>query len=304
MVEWPDESREAVYIPPLVAAAPVSLEDLRVRLASARVREGLPADDEHLSQIMRSGYAADPGRRGIYTASEQEDICGDNERVDAVRAVLADAEDVFGGLQVCWRNGRRGVRVMLTGELARWRHLLEQAIEPARLVLDEVAHNEAELRRRGEQVRIQSEQLAAEGIILTRSGSTVDGFVIDYLAADRVRAQRVMQERFGDFATVRYRGASHHTFTAFPFGSWLAEGNQLHVFYGLPRNGERPSGCQAFEAEVAVVVALFILDWRGAKTLVGGFTPAHASVKLQEPLGDRDVIDDAQNLARPHWTRA
>ena len=53
-----------------------------------------------------------------------------------------------------------------------------------------------------------------------------------------------------------------------------------------------------------MIVALTILDWRGAKTLVGGFTPLHATVKLRSPLGARAVIDNSENSARPHWTAA
>ena len=304
MVTWPEEDRPVVYIPPLIPGDPETPDALRVRLGTARLREGLSADDERLSEILRSGYSADPERAGIYTRAEQQDIYGDHERVEAARAVLADAGDEFGGIAVCWREGRRGIRVQLTGELDRWRERLVAVIDPARLVIEQVSHGEAELRRRGEQVRAQSEQLAAEGIHVTRSRITVDGFVIDYLAADRVHAEQRLQERFGDFATIRYAGASHDTFTACPFASWLAEGNWLHVFYGLPCNGEQPAGCQAYETDTAVLVALTIKDWRAAKTLIGGYTAAHASVQLHQPLGNRVVIDDAGNVARPHWTKA
>ena len=137
---------------------------------------------------------------------------------------------------------------------------------------------------------------------MTRSGTGIEGFEIEYLAADFERADRVLQDGFGDFATIRYRGASNHTLRVWPFGSWLAEDDRLHVFYAMPRNGERPGGCQVFETESMVVVSLTIKDWRGAKTLVGGFIASHATVQLREPLGDRSVIDDADNRARPHRT--
>jgi hypothetical protein len=302
VAEWPGSDQQAVYVPSVDPPAPVAADELRARLASARIRSGLTVDEEILSQIMAEGYAADPGRARIYTASEQEDIYGDNERLDRARAVLSNAEDVLGGLQVCWTSGRRGIRVQLTGERAHYRRLLSEVIDPARLVIDTATLTETELARRGEEVRAHSEQLAADGIILTRSGSGAEGFVIEYLAADFERADRVLHDRFGDFATIRYRGASNHTFRVLPFGSWLAEDDRLHVFYGLPRNGERPGGCQAFETESVVVVSLTVKDWRGAKTLVGGFIASHATVQLREPLGDRSVIDDADNRARPHWT--
>src|SRR5581483_7560869 len=204
----------------------------------------------------------------------------------------------------CWRDGRRAVRVLLTGEQDRYTRLLSGVIDPDRLVIDTAAFTDAELRRRSEQVSAESKQLAADGIFLTGFGTGLDGFVIQYVAANFARADRVLHDMFGDFATIHYRGASNHTFRDFPFGSWLAEGDRLHVFYGLPHNGERPAGCQAFETESAVIVSLTILDWRAAKTLVGGFFPSHATVWLREPLGDRSVIDNAENRARPHWTQA
>jgi hypothetical protein len=127
-----------------------------------------------------------------------------------------------------------------------------------------------------------------------------DRLVIDSAAF----TERVLRDRFGEFATIRYQGASNHSFRRFPFGSWLADKDRLHVFYGLPHNGERPGGCQAFETESGVIVSLTILDWRGAKTLIGGFIPSRATVQLREPLGDRIVTDDAENRSRRHWTQA
>jgi hypothetical protein len=63
-------------------------------------------------------------------------------------------------------------------------------------------------------------------------------------------------------------------------------------------------GGQVFETEHAVIVAVTILDWRGSKTLVGGFIALHATVQLRAPLGDRVVIDDSENRSRPRWTQA
>jgi hypothetical protein len=304
MAQWPGPDQPAVYVPSVEPSAPMTRDEVRARLASARIRSGLSVSEEILAQIMAAGYAVDPERAGIYTASEQQDIYGDNERVDRARAVLTEAQDVLGGLQVCWTAGRRGIRVLLTGDRDRYRRLLAEVIDPERLVIDAATFTETEVARRGEAVRAHSEQLAADGIILTRSGTRAEGFVIEYLAADFERADRVLHDRFGDFATIRYQGASNHTFRPFPFGSWLDEGDRLHLFYALPRNGEQPGGCQVFETESAVVVSLTIRDWRGAKTLVGGFIASHATAQLSEPLGDRSVIDDADNRARPHWTDA
>jgi hypothetical protein len=57
------------------------------------------------------------------------------------------------------------------------------------------------------------------------------------------------------------------------FGSWLADGQLLHVFYGLPHNGEEFAGVTVAERDDFVIVALSIVDWLGNKTLIGGFTP-------------------------------
>ena len=46
-----------------------------------------------------------------------------------------------------------------------------------------------------------------------------------------------------------------------------------------------------------------VLDWLGPKTLVGAFTPEHATVELAAPVAERVVVDNADNRARPHWTQ-
>jgi hypothetical protein len=99
-------------------------------------------------------------------------------------------------------------------------------------------------------------------------------------------------------------GASRHVLAPHPFGSWLANGNLLHVFYGLPHNGEQPAAGVFTELGDSVIIALMIRDWRGAKTLRGGFSPAHVTLELKAPLGDRIVIDNFDNRVRPHWETA
>jgi len=103
---------------------------VRARIAGARIHEGLPVSDELLSRILIEQLGMPPDRLGIFTVAERQDIGGDNEQVARARAVLAGAEDVLGGLQVCWHNGARGVRVLLTGEHERYRQLLSGVIDP------------------------------------------------------------------------------------------------------------------------------------------------------------------------------
>ena len=125
---------------------------------------------------------------------------------------------------------------------------------------------------------------------------------VRYFAANPSRAETLLRERFGDTIRPCLEGAGLNTFRRFPFASWHAESERLHVFYALPLNGERPGGCLAHEADDSVTVALMIKDWRGWKTLVGGFTPSHATIALTGPLDGGVVIDDSVNQARPHWT--
>jgi len=302
MARWPGSDAKAVYVPAPVPATRETAAELRARIAAARVREGLNVSDEILALIV--GDSAESSSPGIFTPDERADIGGDGDRVARARAVLEGAGEVLGGLEVCWVGGRRGVRVLVTAELARYRRLLSEQIDPARLVIERTSVSERELAGLADRVRSATDALAAEGIFPVMYGPTIGGFEIEYLAWDRDRAERLLRERFGEMVNLRYRGATLHTFRVFPFGSWLAEEDRLHVFYGLPRNGEQPASCQAFEDDRVVVVALTIRDWRGGKTLVGGFTPAHATVQLNARLGDRVVIDDAENRARPHWKDA
>lgn len=74
--------------------------------------------------------------------------------------------------------------------------------------------------------------------------------------------------------------------------------------YALNRNGEQPANVTVVERDDSVIVSVTILDWRGAKTLVGGFTPSHHTIELRQPVRARAVIDNAENRARPHWTEA
>ena len=300
MVGWPPGDQDSVYLPPETPARAASETEQRAALAAARVREGLPVSDEILTDILLKSRS--DARAGIYTPAERDDIAADNDRVARARAVLRGAEEIDGGLQVCWMHGRRGIRLLLTAEHERYRRLLSDEIGADRVVVDHVTMTRRQLRALQARVHAETGELAAQGIFLIGYGQGIDGFTMEYLAWDPDAAQAILRSRYGESVVLRCRGATAHTFRLFPFASWHAERDELHVFYGLPRNGERPGGCQFIEDDKSVVVALSITDWRGAKTLIGGFTPCHATVRLARPLGDRVVIDDSANRVRPHWT--
>lgn len=149
-----------------------------------------------------------------------------------------------------------------------------------------------ELRRLNEQIRRHATALADHGVYLVPYSHSGD---IRYYSLEQQKAKLALRETFGSAANLTYLGASLRALRPRPFGSWLAEGHSLHVFYALPRNGEKPGGSVAVEREDCVFVSLPIVDWLGAKTLIGGFTPAHTTVTLKIALGDRAVIDSSEN---------
>lgn len=121
---------------------------------------------------------------------------------------------------------------------------------------------------------------------------------------DEKRGAALLRQRCGEETPLHYLGASLRGRRPHRFGSWSADGRSLHVFYALPRNGEEAGGAVVAEREDCVIVSLTIVDWLGAKTLIGGFRPSHATVPLAAELGERRVIDNHANLVRPHWKTA
>jgi hypothetical protein len=159
-----------------------------------------------------------------------------------------------------------------------------------------------------EELRARQERLRKHEADLRDSGVFIRG----YTAAGRLRyfakapdvAEALLRERFGESVKLSYQGASLRALRPHPFGSWLAEGSTMHVFYALPHNGERFAGCVATEEPDVVIVSLVIVDWLGPKTLIGGFTPSEATVELEAEVGERTVVDAFDNHPRPHWTTA
>jgi hypothetical protein len=155
-----------------------------------------------------------------------------------------------------------------------------------------------ELRERSEWRRRNAQELAEQGVYVVLHS---DSAAIEYFSLDQERAEELLRERCSEGCELRSLGASMRILRPHPFGSWLADGRSLHVFYGLPRNGEEFAGCTVAERDDCVVVALSIVDWLGPKRLLGGFTPSHATLTLDADLAARPVIDNLDNRVRPHW---
>jgi hypothetical protein len=288
-----------VYVPPALAR-PVKTEvERRVEISSYRVLQGLPVSDAVLDEILGDS-GGEPN--SMLTRAEQLDRNQSNELSVQAQEVLADADDVLGRVEMCWLDGRRAVRVRLTDQFDHYRDLLSERIGADRVSVEFTPQTKVQVTELQARLSADRDELAEHGIRLTRSGGGRNGLEISYLAWDQHAAEQILHQRYGTDVDLHYAGASTRTFRPFPFGSWLEEDDHLHVFYALHHNGERPGGCQAFEDDQSIVVALTINDSRGAKHLIGGFTPSHATVKLSRPVGHRVVIDDSANAVRPHWT--
>lgn len=300
MSDWPSKDDAAAYQLPREAPEPVSVETRRLSLAGERLSQRLPVSRAILDEVLELQKTRD----GIETRAEDPELERSRALVGEVQAALADASDVLGGVRRCWIDGRGGVCVRLTGELERYRRLLEAQFGSDRIRVEQTGFAAADGPALQSRLRTDAEDLAQHGVRVTGSGTGLDGFQLTFYAWDQLTAEQLLRDRYGPGLILKYKGASHHTFSSFPFASWLAEGDLLHVFYASPGHGDRLGGCQAFEDAQSVLVALSVKDSRLPKRRGGRFTPSHATVQLERPLGTRVVIDDHANRTRPHWTNA
>jgi hypothetical protein len=147
-----------------------------------------------------------------------------------------------------------------------------------------------------------ADPLLQAGIYL-ESGSCWTGHLeLEYFAETPSEAARVLRDRYGSDALTTWLGPRVMDHDPHPFGSWSADGNELTVFYGLPRNGEAPGRVTAEEFPDRIEISLTIqAKQAGLVTLAGGFKPSHATVTLSRQVGDRAVIDTLTGERRPRW---
>ena len=306
MSVWPQGDDATVYEPPQAPPVAPSAIEIKAQLAAARVREGLPAGESELEDVLAQRASDDPWlQQTMFTRAEHEEMDAEFFVDERVQELLQDDEGVLLRREVGWQNGRRVLTIYLSDDQDDIRRRLVEAVGTDRLKFGSARFTVEETERRTQAIWDESDDLEAAGIQLTGSGARPSGEItVDFTAADPDRAEQVLRERFGEIVQPHWQGGTAtHTFRAFAFGSWLCEDDRLTVFYGLPHNGERFGGCQTFETDRTVVVSLQILAPRGWSTLIGGFTPSHVTVRLERPLEQRLVIDDSANRARPHWTQ-
>lgn len=342
-VETPSREHEPeAYVPPEPDAAgeddwPPASRELAIEYArQGRLEEGgLPIDDATLERVADAVMDPEyPVPGGYYTAEE----LADDERVEEARSVpwgvvvdgaqeltvkervnqrdddpfravgdyLRGHPEINGGTRLGWRDGRRTLFVGLVGDAeAHKAPLLE--IGGGRVVFERVPRTVTELEAVRERLRAERKLLEAEGFRpLVVSTDHERGVVdVDLVGgSDAAAAESYFAARYGDAVAVRWLGPSRHREVPHPFGSWTSEGRLLRVFFGLDHNGQRPGHARVEqESSERIVIALSRLQPLGVVTLIGGFRPQHADLKLREPVGGRAVIDASAGVARPSLTQ-
>lgn len=147
------------------------------------------------------------------------------------------------------------------------------------------------------------DELSALGIDVASTGVAEDCVEIEFCAADPDRSLRLLTERYGPALGAVWLAESRTVEVPKAFGSWIADGTRLTVFYGLDHNTERPVRVELLELAQAVIVTVIVSRIMvGPVTAVGGYRRAHTTVELELPLANRPVLDAAGSPARPRWT--
>jgi len=206
-------------------------------------------------------------------------------------------EPDFADIALSWIDGCRAVQVSVTRDADRYRQILAAELGADRVVVATEPFSTDEQLAVQRRVVNDTEELRELGI----EWKTASGGDIEFIARDRDAACELLRARYGRAINPIWIGPDRLAEQAQCFASWTSDGHELTVFYALPRNGEQPGHCVADEQPDRVVVRLTILVPRGVSTMVGGFTPSHTTITLNEPVGNRDVIDAATRESRPLW---
>jgi hypothetical protein len=275
---------------------------VRGEVLRARESSGLSVDPETVTRARANSRRADYPFPGLFFTPEEERELEsvDDQLADRVEAVLMDADADMGEVRWGWRDGRRVVVVSVTREVERFEALVARDVDADRVIVAAALYSGRELHALGERISAEREELVALGIDPSSWGPEKDCVSLRYFAADREHARRTLSERYGPMLVSEWLGPSGLAEAPRPFGSWVADGSQLTVFYALAH--DRPGTCRAEEHADRVLVALSVLAPQGAVNGAFLWRPSHATVQLRAPLDQRLVIDAAENVPRPRWT--
>jgi hypothetical protein len=152
------------------------------------------------------------------------------------------------------------------------------------------------------QLEADRDELVKLGLDVT-SVAVGDGYLeLEYCAADREATASLLTRRYGPAVCPVWLGPSRTVEVPKAFGSWIAENTTLTVFYGLDINTEQAARVLCVELRYLVIVTVTV-----SRVIVGPITAAagsdltHSMIELEEPLGDRLVLDAAAAPHRPRW---
>lgn len=199
MPDWPAPDLLAVWQGSPRPPAAESRAEIAGRIALSRFREGLPVSDEVIEELFALADRNGEQRPGMFTEQEREEIGRDRQRVERAREALAGAEPVPSQIEICRLDGRRAVRVFLTGDLDFYRERLVQALGADRVVVMPARFSERQMVGFRDRILEASDELAGSGIFISRLNGGPDAFTVRYFAADFERAEETLRERFGEF---------------------------------------------------------------------------------------------------------
>jgi HEAT repeats len=267
---------------------------------------GLAVDDATLERVADAIMdPANPPPWEPYTAEERKDRLP-RYLWDAVHGYLNE-HDLFGYVDIRWRDGRRTFVVGVVGDPEPHRAPLAR-IGGSRVVVERRPavrpRTEAELRAIADRIQADAPELTTAGLSAALMDSLPELGVVEVHVVGGPNARGAaafFAERYGEAVSVVWLGPRRLLEFLRPFGSWTSGGRWIRVFYALDPNGEQPGEARvAEENDERIVIALSSFEpARIVKTLMGGFHPRHADVELREPVGGRAVIDASAGVARP-----
>jgi hypothetical protein len=154
------------------------------------------------------------------------------------------------------------------------------------------------------QSRVETDwdELVKLGVDIASLGVGDGSVELEYCAADRETTASMLTARYGPALCPLWLGESRTVEVPKAFGTWIAENTTLTVFYGLDVNTEQTARVLCVELRYLVIVTVLVSRVVvGPITAAGGSTPTHSTMDLEEPLGDRVVLDAAAAPARPRW---
>jgi hypothetical protein len=200
MSVWPQGDDTAVFEPPRAPAVVPSPIEIKAQLAAARVRQGLPAGESELEDVLAQRASDDPWlQQTMFTRAEREEMDAEFLVDERVQELLHHDEGVLLRRKVDRENGRRVVTIYLSDDQDDIRRRLVEAVGTDRLSFRPARFTVEETERKTQAIWDESSDLEAAGIQLAGSSARPSGEIsVDFMATDPEAAEQLLRERFGE----------------------------------------------------------------------------------------------------------